>query len=172
MPGFNICGTGAGEANADGRVETRRKYRWIMVLDMPDRAWAYLKSTNRPKITLGTKEQHHNQEQIWHVGKTTWNDLTCTFYDVESQPDVSQTIYKWLQNSTYDIPGANAHHPRDYKKDVTLRMLDHSGKTTENWKMCNAWPYDIDWGGVDYTSDDLCEVAVVFKYDRAQKSAI
>lgn len=170
MPGFQICGTGAGEAQANGKVETRRKYRWIMqITDMPGRAWAYLKSANRPKLTLGTIEQHHNQEKIWHEGKTSWNDLTCSFYDVEQQPDVSDSIYQWLGQSTYDITGATPQHPVVYKKDLTLRMLDHNGGTTETWKYCHAWPFDVDWGNVDYTAEDLCEVAVVFKYDRAQK---
>lgn len=174
MPGFNICGTGADRnTQVDGKVETRRRYRWVLVVDnMPQREWAYLKSANRPKLTLGQLDQHHNQEKIWHEGKTTWNDLTCSFYDVEEQPDVSQGIYTWLQDATYDIPGANARHPRDYKRDVKLRMLDHNGRTTESWKLCNAWPYDVDWGNVDYTAEELCEIAVVFKYDRAQKAAI
>jgi len=174
MPGFIICGTGGQqETQANGKVETRRKYRWIMnVPDLGGRAWAYLKTANRPKMTLGTIEQHHNQEKIWHEGKTTWNDLTCSFYDVEDQPDVSQSIYAWLGATTYGITEALPYHPRDYKKDVTVKMLKHDGSTSENWKYCHAWPFDVDWGNLDYTAEDLCEVAVVFKYDRAQKIGI
>jgi len=172
MPGFSICGTGSqSETQANGKVETRRKYRWIMnISNMQQRAWAYLKTANRPKLSLGTIEQYHNQEKIWHEGKTNWNDLTCSFYDVEQQPDVSKTIYDWLQSTTYDIPGANALHPRTYKKNIELSMLDHTGERhTESWRYCNAWPYDVDWGNLDYSSEELCEVAVIFKYDRAQK---
>jgi hypothetical protein len=176
MPGFMICGTGAHpETQTDGRVETRRKYRWILQIpNMTGRpsAWAYLKAANRPKLTLGQIDQWHNQEHIWHEGKTVWNDLTCTFYDVESQPDVSQDIYAWLGQATYDIPNANPQHPRTYKNDVLLKMLKHDGSTSEQWKYCNAWPYDVDWGNLDYTSEELCEVAVIFKYDRAQKVGI
>ena len=172
MPGFIICGTGGqAETQTNGRVETRRKYRWIMnITNMQQRAWAYLKTANRPKMTLGTIDQHHNQEKIWHEGKTSWNDLTCSFYDVEQQPDVSQVIYSWLGTTTYNITGANAFHPSVYKKNIELSMLDASGNTkTESWRYCNAWPYDVDWGNLDYSSEELCEVAVVFKYDRAQK---
>ena len=176
MPGFIICGTGGHpETQANGKVETRRKYRYILnIPNMEGRpaAWAYVKTANRPKLTLGTLEQHHNQEKVWHEGKTTWNDLTCTFYDVESQPDVSQQIYTWLQNTTYNIPQALPYHPTDYKKDVLLKMLKHDGSTSEQWKYCHAWPYDIDWGNLDYTAEELCEITVIFKYDRAQKVGI
>ena len=174
MPGFNIGGTGAHpETQADGRVETRRKYRYILnVTELGGRAWAYVKTANRPKLSLGTIEQHHNQEKIWHEGKTSWNDLTCTFYDVESQPDVSQEIYAWLEKTTYSIPEAKPYHPRDYKKDVLLKMIKHDGSTSEQWKYLHAWPFDVDWGGLDYAGEDLCEVTVVFKYDRAQKVGI
>lgn len=171
MPGFVICGTGAdAQASVSGTVETRRKYRWVLrVNSMTDRAWVYLKSANRPKLTLGTIEQHHNQEKIWHEGKTTWNDLTCSFYDVE-QPDVSASIYSWLATTTYDITNANARNPSLYKKDVNVEMYAAGGEgPTENWKYCNAWPFDVDWGNLDYTAEELCEIAVVFKYDRAQK---
>ena len=171
MPGFNIGSTGAGEAQADGRVEVRRKYRWI--LDIPKiggRAWAYVKSANRPKMTLGQIEQHHNQEKIWHEGKTAWNDLTCVFYDVENQPDVSKEIYDWLGATTYDIPGANAFHPRNYKNTLTLKTLQAGGEANETWRYYHAWPYDVDWGGLDYSAEELCEVTAIFKYDRAQKA--
>jgi hypothetical protein len=170
MPGFVICGTGGGEANVNGKVETRRKYRWILeISNMPNREWALLKSANRPKLSLGTLEQHHNQEHVWHMGKTKWNDLTMTFYDVEQQPDVSAGIFTWLQDANYNINAANPDHPSNYKKDATLRMLSHSGATTENWKLCHAWPYDVDWGGLDYSAEELCEIVVIMKYDRAQK---
>lgn len=174
MPGFNICATGAHPiTQADGKVETRRRYRYILnVPEMPNRAWAYVKTANRPKLTLGTLEQHHNQEKIWHEGKTTWNDLTCSFYDVEDQPDVSQSIYQWLGQTTYGIPDALPFHPQTYKKDVILQVLKHDGSPNEQWKYCHAWPYDVDWGNLDYTAEELCEVAVVFKYDRAQKVGI
>lgn len=168
MPGFNICGSGAGEAAISGKVEVRRNYRWMLnLVDMP--AWAYVKSANRPKLTLGVIDQHHNQEKIAHEGKTSWEDLTCTFYDVEDQPDTSKSIYEWLEKSTYDIKQANAQHPRVYKKDFILRMLRHDGSTSEQWKYCNAWPFSIDWGGVDYSAEEICMVAVTFKYDRAMR---
>jgi len=176
MPGFMICATGQdSNAPVSGTVETRRKYRWVLTIpNMAGNpaAWAYLKTANRPKLTLGQIEQHHNQEKIFHEGKTAWNDLTCSFYDVESQPDVSQSIYQWLGTSTYDIQGANAFNPSVYKKDVLLKMLNFGGQTTESWKYCNAWPYDVDWGNLDYSAEELCEVAVIFKYDRAQKVGI
>lgn len=177
MPGFNICGTGAqSETRANGKIETRRKYRWVLQIDkLGNRAWAYAKTANRPKMSLGTIEQHHNQEKIWHMGKTTWNDLTVTFYDIEQQPDMSKEIFDWLNKNAYSVNQANAHHPSfgggAYKQDVSLKMLDHLGSPagTDNWKYCNAWPYDVDWGGLDYSADDLCEITAIIKYDRAQK---
>ena len=103
------------------------------------------------------------------MGKTSWNDLTLTFYDVEQQPDVSAGIFEWLQNDNYNINAATPNHPRTYKKDAELSLLAHTGNPTERWKLCNAWPYDVDWGNLDYTAEELCEIVVIMKYDRGQK---
>ena len=171
MPGFNIGGSGSPNLQVDGKAEVRRGYRWIFEIDVPQRSWVYLQSANRPKMTLGTPEQHHNQEKIWHVGKTTWNDITLTFYDVETPIDASKAIYDWLLTSTYDIPNANAFHPRTYKKDATLSMLDHMGSPNEQWMIYHAWPHDVDWGALDYASEEIAKVVTILKYDRAVKTA-
>jgi len=170
MPGFNICGTGAlTETNVDGKVEIRRNYRWYMqVSSMTGKEWAYLKKANRPNMKLGTLEQYHNQEKIWHMGQTTWEDLSCTFYDIE-KPDVSKGIYEWLKSTTYGINEALPLKPSEYKKDVEVHMLDNAGAKTESWKYCHAWPFDVKWNELDYSSEAVMEIDVVFKFDRAQK---
>lgn len=177
MPGFVIGGTGgyAGINNsADGKVETRRAYRWIFeVLEsMPDQGanLVYLKTANRPELTLGQLDQHHNQEKVWHVGKTEWNDLSMSWYDVEN-PDVSDAIYDWLEAAVYSIPGATPQHPSTYKKQARLTVLNHEGniQASERWTLWHCWPYRINWNTLDYSNEALLEIEASCKYDRATK---
>lgn len=171
MPGFNIGGSG-GDPN--GKVETRRSYRWrFTTIEDPnaDQGLVYLKSASRPRISFeGPIEQHHQQERIYHIGKTQWDTITMAWYDVEQDPDVSAIIYQWLENSTYNISEANPEHPSVYKKNAKLEMLNHLGSATESWTLLHSWPLNVNWNGLDYETNNLMLIETELRYDRAIKN--
>ena len=94
MPGFNIGGSGEGPSNV---TETRRKHRWIfetMATGVgPGRdILLLLKSAQRPKYILEEPLVHHNQEQAYFAGKSSWETITLSFYDAELNPDSSEAL--------------------------------------------------------------------------------
>lgn len=175
MPGFLIGGSGTMEGKSDpgGRSETKRKYRWIFRIiednntSLQEDRFLYLQSAARPNFGTGELAQHHNQENIWHQGKTTWEPIELTFYDGETPYNISGDIYRWLLRSSNIIPNATVYHPQDYKKDCELRMMDSFGGTTERWIVYNAWPKSVNWNDLNYEDDALAMVNVTLRYDRA-----
>jgi len=176
MPGFNINGTGGDifEGGAYGKAEAKRKYRWLFKLLKGGegdiiKSFLYLVSAKRPAWDFQPLVQHHNQEQISHIGKTQWTDIDLKWYDMEQPLDCCDAIYKWIESTTYNMEQANPMKPTDYKQITGLDILDNLGAPIESWKMYNSWPTKVDTDSLDYSGNDLLYITCTLKYDRAQK---
>jgi len=46
-------------------------------------------------------------------------------------------------------------------------MYDGAGCLVEAWQFDNAWPQDINFNEVDYSSNDVMSIDITLRYDRA-----
>ena len=168
-----VNGTGGGpDGGPDGKAEARRTYRWVfrILSGFPNRdAFLYLKTARRPQVTFQEIPQHHNQEQIYHAGKTVWETCEISWYDMETPVDCSKSVYDWLRQTVCDIPTANMNHPRQYKAQAGLDVTDHTGARTEGWIMHNAWPSIVNWNELNYETNEILALNATIRYDRATK---
>ena len=51
-----------------------------------------------------------------------------------------------------------------------IRQLDAEGNIRETWELHNTWIKSIDFGSLDYTSDELVEITLQLRYDFAIQS--
>ena len=175
MPGFNIQGVGNGP---NATAEIRRVHRWVFEAittgssPVPQNVMLFLKSAGRPTHNLEEAIMHHNQEQVYYAGKTTWEPITFSYYDAQQDPNVSQAMWTWMNNCV-QYTGGNAPNvapPANYKSGIAkLNMVDGSGAADESWEIYNGWPQNINWNAsaLDYTSSELMLIEVKFRYDRA-----
>lgn len=167
MPGFNVNGQGTGPNAA---AEMRRAHRWefqTIAGLTPANVRLLLKTASRPSFTLEEAPMHHNQEQIYYAGKQTWEALALSWYDAEQDPDVSLAMWDWV-NKCADIPNANVSAPSVYKSNEShLQMFNGVGTATETWALYNGWPQQSNWGGLDYSSNEIQLIEVKFRFDRA-----
>ena len=169
MPGFNIGGKGGGPSNT---AEPRRKHRWLwqsVGQTATSKVLIYLKSAQRPKGKFNEAIMHHNQEQAYFAGKTEWDPINLTWYDIEQPADVSKQVWTWW-NSVSDISTANVSLPSSYKRQSTLTMVGGTGAVNEKWTLYGSWPQDCNWQELDYTQSDIQEIAVVLRFDRAVRN--
>ncbi len=179
MPGFNINANTGNAPNA--RAELRRAHRWaIRAGFLAPGEWAYLKSAQRPSITVEEVIMHHDQEKAYFAGQHTWEPITFEFYDAENDPDISSRLYDWLvgddASPLCDLeqgnPGVTVNPPDKYKQTtVELVMVDGKGNETEVWTLLNAWPQKVNWKDLSYDSNEIIGVEVVLRFDRAVRSA-
>lgn len=167
MPGFNIQGNGGnGPSNTS---EPRRKHRWVwqsVGQTATSRILVYLKTAQRPHGKFNEAIMHHNQEQAYFAGKTEWDPITLTWYDIEQPADVSKQVWTWW-NSVSDIPTANVALPSSYKRQSTLTMIGGAGTVNEKWTLYGSWPQDTNFQELDYTTSDIQEIQVMLRFDRA-----
>lgn len=101
------------------------------------------------------------------------------------QQDMSARVYGILQKFGYQDPGAvgaalaeggfNAGELRTFSKfaattitpSITIDQLDSNGQIIERWTLKNAWIKDVNFGELDYTSEDLVEIQLKLRYDWA-----
>ena len=174
MPGFSINSDQAAQPNSV--AEVRRTHRWAFKTfgKMPGdrRVYLLLKSASRPSLTFEEPPMHHNQEQVYFAGKHTWEPLALAWYDVENDPDVSQTMWDWIEVCMPLSGGkaANVMTPKAYKEGIaTLEMLDGVGVASETWEVYNGWPQAVNWNALDYSASDLQLIEVKYRYDRANR---
>lgn len=187
MPGFVICGTG--DSQVSSVAEARRVHRWVFQVlsfgttgrGFQENELLYLKTASRPNFKFEDPTLHHDQEQIYYAGKQTWEPISLTWYDIENDPNISQSIWEWF-NNVVDFERACVNPPSQYKGDGVLSMVsgcaagsNGSGfaggaRITETWKLCNAWPKESNWGTLDYSSSEIATIEVVLRYDRALKT--
>lgn len=171
MPGFMIGGRGVSGAPTN-IGEFRRKHRWRFqtagnTVTQEDFIW--LKSAARPSFKFEPAEVHHDQEVTYYAGKQTWDTIPLQFYDNNDPRDISSTVYQWL-NTVSNIDTAVAQLPSAYKKDVELELIDNTGEAEESWTLFGAFPLEINWEALDYTSSEIQLVSVTLRYDRARRN--
>lgn len=177
MPGFNVAPFGGGysAAGPSNVVEIRRKHRWVFETlgrgtgQFSQAELLLLQSASRPKIKFDEAEMHHNQEVAYFAGKHNWEPVTMTWYDSEQQPDCSRGLYHWIE-TVCNLQSMAVAHPRFYKKDASLLVLDGTGQTTEQWSMIGTWPQACNWQELDYTSNELLTMECTMRFDRAVRA--
>jgi hypothetical protein len=177
MPGFNLNPIGGGySAQGPSNVlELRRKHRWVFeTLGRGPGVFSQaellvLKAVSRPSFKFDEPEMHHNQEVVRFAGKQDWEPVSMTWYDTEQNPDVSRGIYHWIE-TVVNMQSLAVAHPRFYKRQASLLVLDGAGQTTEQWSMFGTWPLSCNWQDLDYSATDLMTLECTMRYDRALRS--
>ena len=104
-------------------------------------------------------------------------------------PDASGTMLKLIQQSGYvpphnflnagqTIEGAEQGKVVTFSKKrsvdavggrVFIHTIDEDGTPIETWKLYNPWIKSVNFGDLDYESDDLVNVELTMRYDWADK---
>ena len=175
----------------------KRKFRWIMTLskgtepnnagqfptsaDKPETMW-YCKVSKRPTLTFEDTAIHFLHEKHHLSGKSSWEDLNLTIYDVhimDNDHGSDLILAQWLSRVWYFSGDSNVETQgynwldmgdidNEYKQDITLYMLDGHGGVLETWYIIGAWPKSTNFGDLDMASSDTVDAAVTCAFDRAK----
>ena len=56
--------------------------------------------------------------------------------------------------------------------DVVITQIDADGQALEKWTLYNGWISKVNYGSLDYSSDDLTEMEIEIVYDWAKLETI
>ena len=153
-------------------------------------AW-YASSVDKPSFFLAEKfpdgwksTYGANYEYEVSVSATKWQPITMTFVD-PSYPNLTRKLLRWMQRAGYNNSDMiNNLEAFGLSEDdllhqsvgeVTITQLDSGANLPirvgdqslflERWTLVNAVPVEINFGKLDYGSEDLVEITVTWKYE-------
>lgn len=156
----------------------KRKFRWTMEfvnvcyadLDIPA---SYVKSANRPSLTIDEVEINFLNGKMYIPGKGTPETTSVTYYDIASS-DAAQSIaplFTWL-STVYNftnmvtleqssVKGRRGGYTAEFGY---LTMYDGCGHPIDRFVYKDIWPQNIVFGDLDYSSSDECTIELTLRY--------
>jgi len=156
--------------------DPKRQNNFIVRMNGPNRVEQfYIKTAEKPSATTNVTDINYLNYTFKMPGKTTWNPVNITFYDsVDGQSTATQLV-RLLEDMGYNPPS----NPDDFGTmskaasvvalgNVQIIQLDSRGEEVETWTLMNAFMSEVNFGSLDYASDEVVEVSAQFTYDFAK----
>lgn len=124
----------------------------------------FVMSASRPKINIGEVEIPFLNTSTWVAGRFTWDAIDITFKDPIG-PSAAQALMEWVRLHAESVTGRMG-YAAGYKKNVELEMLDPAGVVIEKWILEGTFLTNVDFGSLDYNSEDIAEITATLRPDR------
>jgi len=146
--------------------EPLRKNRFI--LRFPDelgiQEW-WVSTASRPKYESTEVEIPFLNTSTFVIGRFKWGTITVAFRDPIG-PSATQALMEWIRLHSESVTGRQG-YAAGYKKDVELEMLDPTGVVVQKWILQGTQINDADFGTLDYKTDELADISLTLRFDRA-----
>ena len=138
----------------------------------------YVKSCDKPGYNLANLTEKHfpydgavaDSQPV--TTSPSFKTVSMSFVD-PVYPNVTRKLARifrrggFQEHLAYDIAqrrGGGADSYIDTVEYVKIHQLDALGVPAETWTLVDAYPIEVDWGKLDYSSDDLVEISVTWAY--------
>jgi hypothetical protein len=174
-------------------VEPKRAFRWILYLpavtgDAESSApTTYaIRDVNKPSFQITSTAVNFMIHTFKYPGRATWNDVNVTLID-PINPDMSGILARIVQASGYRKPETEQDARFSFAKASAVNSLgkpriqqidaggnpDKEGRIIppriiEEWSLANAWVSNVEFGSLNYTSEDLVQLKLTISYDYAE----
>lgn len=155
----------------------KRQYRFS-ILDSNEGGegiWYWAKSVTKPSFEISTNEYQLINHKFKYPGTLTWNDITISIVDTADKTQLLLNkvfnfgyIYPDYQNITEYIDGISKSQSSAYFDEFLINQLDAEGNALESWRLHGAILKSVNFGSLDYSSEDLVTIELTITYDWAQ----
>mgnify|MGYP001211588861 CR=1 FL=1 len=158
----------------------KRSYRFLLSIGGggsgiggEENSWL-VTQVKKPSVTVGEVSHKYLNHTFYYPGRVEWDTVDVTLVDPVS-PNASGMLAKILEDSGYLIPGNSTATTAITKEKavdalgvVTIKQIGNdSNEPVETWVLHNAFVTNIDWGELNYESDDLTNITITLRYDYA-----
>ena len=157
----------------------KRQYRFSIidanVDDDGEAVWYWAKSVTKPSYEISTNEYQLVNHKFKYPGILTWSDVTITIVDTSNKTQLLLNkafnfgyIYPDFQNITEYINGISKSQTEAYFDAISINQLDGEGKVLEERRLRGAILKSVNFGNLDYSSEDLVSLELTITYDWAE----
>jgi len=148
---------------------TRKNQFRIQVGDV----WWWAKSVTKPSVEVATNEYQILNQRLKYPGLATWNDVTIRIVDVGGK---AKDLLKKFTDMGFKAPNASGGKDGitktiDGKKSTYVIIEQYDGKNKaaiEKWGLANGFIKSINFGELEYSSDEFVEIEIIISYDWAE----
>jgi len=131
---------------------------------------------SRPNLNMNPFVVDVYNSKINLIGKPSWEPITVNLRD-DSQGSVSKLVGEQIQKQFDFSEQASASAGIDYKFTMKIEMLDGgNGAITPNvletWELYGAFLNQINYGEMNYSTNEPAMIALTITYDNATQSPI
>ena len=135
-----------------------------------------VKDFKRPNPTFEPIVIDVYNSKIKLAGKPVWADVTCNIRD-DASGAVAKLLGEQMQKQFDFMEQASAASGIDYKFTTRLEMLDggngaHEPQILETWEMYGCYLTGVDYGTVDYASNEPVILGVSIAFDNALQTPL
>lgn len=162
-------------------IEPKRQFRWLLyIAGMPQ---FIVKNVKKPSFSVGETGHDFLNYKFYYPGRVEWSTIDLTIVD-PVQPDSTASLVKILEASGYVLPDkftSQANEPRTISKKAFVDAMggqiqlvqfgantgDQQENVLEKWTINNPFLTNVDFGSLDYGSDELVDISMTIRYDWA-----
>ena len=170
--------------NGSGVTNPKRAFRFKITVgafsdttigsDLGTNVVFWAKTAEKPSFTLGETTHNYLNHTFKFPGRVTWNDISITMVDPGGEKGVAFALTKILNESGYVVPTDASQFQTISKTkavgglgEVLCQQLDDEGNVQESWTLNNSFISEVNFGTLDYGSEDLTEYSMTIRYDWA-----
>jgi len=162
---------------SDLNVEPKRSFRWYFTIGKSDenalQTYA-IKTVKKPSFTISEVPHQFVAHTFYFPGRITWNTVDVTFIDPVI-PDQASAITNMVVAAGYNVPRDESAALKSFSKakfanagtQASITQIDAEGDPIEIWTLNNSFFTNVDYGQLDYGSEEMVINSVTIRYDYA-----
>jgi len=164
-------------ASAQGLLMPKMKYRFRAVFEnfgvSTDRVelTKQVSEITRPTAVFNEQTIDVYNSKVYLVGKPNWETISVTLRD-DAGGNVSKLVGEQVQKQFDFAEQSSASSGIDYKFVLRFEMLDggngaNEANVLETWELYGAFINNVNYGDMNYSSNDPATIALTIRYDNA-----
>ena len=126
---------------------------------------------SRPNVSFGDIVLDAYNSKVKLIGKPEWQDISVTLRD-DAQGNVARLVGEQMQKQFDFMEQASAASGIDYKFILRYESLDGGNgafepTVLETWEIYGAFISAVNYGDMDYGSNDAATIQLTVKFDNA-----
>ena len=150
---------------ASPTVDPARQFRFRVLIEGTF-AW-FAKTCDKPKVNIPVlgKDEYYLGSNLPDVKPgeiVDFQPITMTFIDPSEFG--SRLIEGFKSASGECFPRISPTEWKKLSRDIAIEQIDSAGKAIERWTLNGAFPTSIDFGSLDYGSDEFVTITMTWEY--------
>ena len=126
---------------------------------------------SRPNLSFDPIQLDVYNSKIYMAGKHTWAPVTINLRD-DVNGNVQRSVGEQLQKQFDFFEQSSAATGQDYKFTQRIEVLDggngaNTPNVLETWEMYGCYLTTVDYGAMNYSTNDAMTVSLTVQYDNA-----